>query len=272
MGPKRGGPAEPSTVRAGCAVGFAVRPEEYAALARVEERHWFYSGKREIVRGWLRHLGVLGRGTLLIDVGAGTGLFAMEMQQHSRVLAVDPDPNALQFIRSRAGLPAVAGSASCLPVATGAAAALTALDVIEHLDDDAAALLEFTRVVRPGGGVVLTVPALPALWSEWDEALHHRRRYTRPMLTQALRGLPVRVRHMSYINTLALLPIAAYRLARRMGLPVGAGRLEDQVPPEPLNSALRQLFVQPALWPVPMPIGVSLLCVLRRVDGQLAAD
>jgi SAM-dependent methyltransferase len=243
-----------------------VRPEEYAALARVEQRHWFYSGKRKVVRAWLVR-GGLGPHSVLVDVGAGTGLFATEMQSLCRTVAVDPDPNAIQFIRTRAGLPALAGSADHLPLASGVADALTALDVIEHLDDDAAALQEFARVVRPGGTLVLTVPALPILWSEWDVALHHRRRYTRPMLERALRGRPFQVRHMSYINTLALLPIAAYRVARRMGLRLTDGRLEDQIPPEPLNSLLRTAFVQPALWPLQVPIGVSLLCVLRRLSS-----
>jgi SAM-dependent methyltransferase len=244
-----------------------MHPDEYAALARVEGRHWFYSGKRRVVRHWLGRSGSLGVNGLLVDVGAGTGLFASEIRFQCRTLAVDPDPHATQFIRSRVGLPAVAASANRLPLTTGAADALTALDVIEHLDDDVEALAEFTRVVRPGGVLVLTVPALPMLWSEWDEALHHRRRYTRPVLEQALRGLPVEIQHLSYINTLALIPIAVYRIARRIGVRGTGGRLEDHVPPEPLNWLLRAIFVQPALLPISVPIGVSLLCVLRRRMG-----
>lgn len=241
-----------------------MRVEEYDALARVEREHWFYSGKRELVRRWLERFDVLAAGKLLLDVGAGTGLFASEMRQHCRVLAVDPEPSALRYITARSGLMSAAATAAQLPVATGAADALTALDVIEHLDDDIMALREFGRVVRPGGIVLLTVPALPALWSEWDEALGHRRRYTQSNLEEALGQAPFVVRHISYVNTLALLPIAIYRIVRRMGMPVGRDRLEDQVPSEPLNGVLRWLFVEPALWPISMPIGVSLLAVLER--------
>jgi ubiquinone/menaquinone biosynthesis C-methylase UbiE len=158
----------------------------------------------------------------------------------------------------------VAASAASLPIASDVASALTALDVIEHLDDDAAALHELVRVVRPGGIIVLTVPALPWLWSEWDEALHHRRRYTAGSLSGVMSELPVTRLHLSYINTLALLPIVALRMARRAGIRLGSERLEDVIPPEPLNRLLRLCFVRPALWTLPMPTGVSLLCILRK--------
>ncbi len=247
-----------------------MRPEEFAALARVEERHWFYSGKREIARRWLARLGALGHDRLVVDVGAGTGLFAAELRHRCRVVAVDPDPTALAFIRSRAApgesLPTVAASADALPLATASVDGLTALDVLEHLDDDRAAMGEFVRVVRPGGGLVISVPAFPALWSDWDVSLHHRRRYTRVRLARVLRGLPVEVRHFGYVNTFAFAPILAYRLARRLELG-GSARLEDGVPGEPLNTLLRRLFVEPAMLPISFPVGVSLLCALRRTGA-----
>jgi ubiquinone/menaquinone biosynthesis C-methylase UbiE len=239
-------------------------PVELEALARVEETHWFYSGKREIVRRWLARLGPWQPGDRLVDVGAGTGLFAAEMSREWRVVALDPEPRALQFMRTRARLPAVAAAAGRLPLATGSVAALTALDVVEHLDDDTGALHEFARVVRPGGVIVLTVPAFQVLWSEWDEALHHRRRYTRGTLKAALRGVPADTLHLSYINTAAFPPVLAYRMARRWGLTPAGARLEDGVPPAALNRVLRAVFVRTALWRVPMPFGVSLLCLLRR--------
>jgi ubiquinone/menaquinone biosynthesis C-methylase UbiE len=246
---------------------ISMDPHEYAALARVERRHWFYSGKREIVRYWIDRLAPLTASDVLVDVGAGTGLFAEEMTRRCCVIATDAENDAIKFIRERAGILPVAASATSLPIVSDAAAALTALDVIEHLDDDAAALHEFVRVVRPGGIIVLTVPALPWLWSEWDEALHHRRRYTARSLNRVVSGLPAARLHLSYINTLALLPIVALRAARRAGVRLGSQRPEDVVPPEPLNSLLRLTFVRPALSRLPMPAGVSLLCILRKHEA-----
>jgi SAM-dependent methyltransferase len=241
-----------------------MNPDEFDALARIEEKHWFYSGKREIVRRWLTRVAPSCDGGILVDVGAGTGLFAVEMQQRYRVTAVDPDSNALRLLQNRANLPTIAASANDLPFRSGSVTAVTALDVIEHIDDDRGAVTEFTRIVVPNGIIILTVPALPSLWSEWDVALHHYRRYTRDSLRCVLAGLPVEICYLNYMNTFALAPIWAYRTARRVGFRPSGNRLEDRVPPEPINGLLRKLFVSPALWNVPMPAGVSLIAVLRR--------
>jgi SAM-dependent methyltransferase len=201
---------------------------------------------------------------ILVDVGAGTGLFATEMQRFYWVTAVDPDSNALRLLQNRANLPTIAASANDLPFQTGTVTVVTALDVIEHIDDDVGAVAEFARVVAPNGVIIMTVPALPSLWSEWDVALHHYRRYTRGSLRRVLSGLPVEICYLNYMNTFALAPIWAYRTARRIGFHPSGNRLEDRVPPEPVNGLLRKVFVAPAVRNVPMPVGVSLITVLRR--------
>jgi SAM-dependent methyltransferase len=243
-----------------------MNPDEYYALYKVEKEHWFYSGKRLIVREWLRRLGFLTHRHTLLDVGAGTGLFAEEMSQHLSVIALDPDANALGLLKQRREIITSAGSAETLPLADNSVHILTALDVVEHLDDDKAALREFTRVVRPGGLVIITVPAFMSLWSEWDDALHHRRRYTFAQLTCAWQGLNLQVVHSSYINTLAFFPIYLYRQWRNL-LPAQkkTARAEDWVPRDPLNSLLRQMFVQPALWSLRLPVGVSVFAILRKM-------
>jgi len=137
--------------------------------------------------------------------------------------------------------------------------------VIEHLDDDRQALQEFLRVVKPSGVVVLTAPALMSLWSEWDVALHHRRRYTLPQFLQLFDGLKVELIHASYINTLAFFPIFMLRQLRNLlGKQQAGQRMEDWVPAKPINDILRGLFVFPALWRVRMPVGVSVFAVLRK--------
>ena len=241
-----------------------MNPDEFDALARIEEKHWFYSGKREIARRWLARIAPTSNVGTLVDVGAGTGLFATEMQSRYWVTAVDPDSNALRLLQTRTNLPTIAASANDLPFRTGSVTVVTALDVIEHIEDDIGAVTEFTRIVSPNGAIILTVPALPSLWSEWDVALHHYRRYTRNSLRHVLAGLPVEICYLNYMNTFALAPIWAYRTARRFGIRPSGNRLEDRIPPEPVNGLLRRLFVGPALWNVPMPAGVSLIAVLRR--------
>ena len=148
----------------------------------------------------------------------------------------------------------------------GIATVVTLLDVLEHLDDDAAALREMIRLVRPGGLVLITVPALRWLWSDWDVALHHRRRYHRADLLRLVGQPGVEVLHCGYINTVALLPILLIRCWRRWFPPrPGAVRAEDRIPWGPVNSLLYGSFVWPACrrW-FPAPVGVSLLAVLRK--------
>ncbi len=246
-----------------------MNPDEYYALYKVEKEHWFYSGKRIIVHDWLKKLGFLQSRNILLDAGAGTGIFAEEMSQYMQVLALDPDSNALGLLRQRQQVFTCAGSAETLPLANSTIQIITALDVVEHLDDDQATLREFARVLQPGGLMVLTVPAFMSLWSEWDAALHHRRRYTLKQFARVWEGLNLEVVHISYINTLAFFPIFIIRQLRNMmpSAQDNTSRAEDWIPGEPLNKILRWLFVQPALLPVRWPVGVSCFAILRKNES-----
>lgn len=163
------------------------------------------------------------------------------------------------------GAVALRSSLDAVPLPSHSATVVTLLDVLEHLDDDQAAVREIRRILKPGGLLVITVPALRWLWSDWDVTLHHRRRYHEPELRRLLAGVGLEIIQCRYINWIALLPIALVRLKRRMFPPApGATRAEDQVPRTPLNALLYYLFVIPACigWIRP-PAGVSLLAIAR---------
>jgi SAM-dependent methyltransferase len=250
-----------------------MNPDEYKNLAQVEVEHWFYAGKRDIVRYWIRRFHPLRNTDLLADCGAGTGIFAGEMRSHCRVVAVDDFEESLDFLRARLGEESVRkGSCTQLPLADDSVDVLTALDVIEHVQDDRAALGEFVRVVRPGGLVVITVPALMALWSDWDVSLRHFRRYTRKSLLEVI---PARfeILHANYVNVAVLPAVYAVRkfrgLKERLGFKTAA-RSEDAIPPRWLNQLLKRTFVGPACQSrVRFPAGVGLIAVLRK--SQTAA-
>jgi SAM-dependent methyltransferase len=246
-----------------------VRPEEYTRLARIDREHWFYRGKRAIVRHWLLSHLRLDPSDLLVDAGCGTGTWLVDMAAACEVLGVDRAFESLAIAGPRAeaaGAKLVMSALDRLPLAAGCAAAVTALDVLEHLDDDDAALSELERIVRPGGLLLLTVPALAQLWSDWDVSLGHRRRYHRRQLLNLVDRPGSEVLTCRYFNTLALPAILAVRRrrSRRPG-PRGSERLEDRIPPRALNAALYASLVWPARrwWPR-LPTGVSLLAVLRR--------
>ena len=127
---------------------------------------------------------------------------------------------------------------------------------------------EFARVVRPKGVVVITVPALPSLWSDWDVVLHHYRRYTRASLLKIIPTGEFEVVHCAYINVAALPAVYAMRAFRSVCAKLGfkpGGRPEDYVPGPLLNGLLQTSFVKLACQKaVKFPAGVGLLAVLRR--------
>lgn len=245
-----------------------MNPEEYQNLARVETDHWFYVGKREIVRHWIDHFHPLQRKDVLVDCGAGTGIFAGEMRGVCDVLALDDFEESLELLRKRLGENNVRkGSCTALPLTDSSVDVLTALDVIEHVEDDRAALREFSRVLRPGGVAVITVPALMALWSSWDVTLRHFRRYTKSSL---LKIVPpeFEILHANYINVAVLPIVFAVRkwrgLKRLLGMKVET-RLEDNIPAPWLNNFLRRAFVKLGCQKtIQFPAGVGLLIILRK--------
>jgi SAM-dependent methyltransferase len=249
--------------------------DEYEKLDRLDRRHWFYRGKRDVVRSWIDRFLQLQRDDLVIDAGCGTGVFLEEMSCRCRVLGLDDHAESITLAMPKlrpVGGDVLQTSLEHVDLPDGCASVVTLLDVLEHIDDDAAVLKEMIRLVRPGGVVVITVPALRALWSDWDVALHHRRRYHQRELLNLSNQPGVEMLHCAYFNSAALPAIAAVRAWRKLRPPrPGAERAEDRIPNPLANWFLYQSLVIPARWRwFHPPAGVSLLAVLRRTE-QLAS-
>jgi SAM-dependent methyltransferase len=246
-----------------------MNPEEYKKLERIDREHWFYHGKRVIVQDWINRYLTLAPDDLFVDAGCGTGTLLVQMSGVCRVLGLDSAKESIEIAAPR--VEAVGGRVlqtrlDKVDLPDRCAAVVTLLDVLEHLDDDRAAVEEAKRIVRPGGLIVITVPALKFLWSDWDVVLHHRRRYTRRELLALIDCHGLEVLRCAYFNWLALLPILSIRTARKL-IPAtnGKERAEDRIPPRWLNWLLRETMVRPACWQfLSPPIGVSLLAVMRR--------
>ncbi len=243
---------------------------EYANIAALEARHWYYAGKRQFAREWIQRVRPPQRDDLLLDCGAGTGRFAEEMAQLCRVLVLDDHEEALKLLRARfrpEQILSLAGDRVPLPDAS--LEYVTALDVLEHVPDDRAVTDGFHRLLKPGGIAVVTVPASMALWSDWDVALHHFRRYDRKQLRALFPAGKWDVLHVNYTNVLVYPAVWAVRKWRAFRQddrrPAGgAARSEDRIPPPAVNALLRAQFTRLAHWRVPFPFGVSLLLVARR--------
>jgi len=233
-----------------------------AKIRELEAWHFWFVGRRELVRGLLaRHLDPAPQ--RLLDVGCGTGHLARELLGAGhRVTAVDFLPESLAAARADApGVRLLRADAGRLPLADGAFDAVTMLDVLEHVDD-AAALAELRRVVRPGGLLVLTVPAYAWLWSHRDEAAGHRRRYTRRSLAAALAGAGFAPLELGAYQCALFPAVAATRLLGRRGPRM---RDAEERPPALVNAALTWINRrEAALGPGRLPFGSSLAAACRR--------
>lgn len=238
---------------------------EYAKLAEVERDHWYYAGKRAFVRAWIQRIRPPKREEVLLDCGAGTGLFAGEMAASCQVLVLDDHEEALRMLRTRfrpEQILSLAGDR--VPLPDQSLDYVTALDVLEHTPDDAAVVRGFHRLLRPGGLAVVTVPASMALWSDWDAVLHHFRRYSRPQLRALFPESDWEVVHANYTNVPVYPAVWLVRRWRKWFPAKRANRAEDKVPAAWLNRLLRWQFVGLARTRIPMPFGVSLLLVARK--------
>ena len=182
-------------------------PDELRRQAALEDRHFWYAARRRQVA---RRLGAeAGRGWAL-DLGAGSGgNTSLLTDAGYHAVALERHPVAAQVARSR-GLAVLEGDGHRLPFADATFDLVLACDVLEHLDDDLAAVQEVRRVLRPGGRLLLTVPADPTLWSAHDVALDHRRRYTRQTLSAVLEEGGLHLSAMSAWMVL-LRPLVALR-------------------------------------------------------------
>jgi SAM-dependent methyltransferase len=238
----------------------------------VEDVHWWFVGRRRILLQVLdRYLGKgSAEGRRILDVGCGTGTMLSYLADYGKAQGVDIDEEAIGYCRERGLTDVRLGSAETLPFEDGSFDLVTALDVVEHLDDDLAALREFRRVLRPGGTLLVTVPAHPFLWGDQDEVNLHKRRYLAPQLRDRLAGAGFEVLRVTYINAFMFPPIAAVRMLRRLEhrlRPRTAAQSDFRYPaPRPVNFLLGWIFgiEAPIVRRVNIPFGVSILAVGRK--------
>jgi SAM-dependent methyltransferase len=238
------------------------------AMLEVDEHHWWYRGRRRIIRAELERL-ALPAGSVVLDAGCGSGRTLEQLDAYGQVRGVELDPEAAEVARER-GYEVEIGRLEDLPWDDGTFDLITCLDVIEHTPDDRVTLRELRRVCRPGAWLLVTVPAYQALWSLHDEANHHYRRYSRSSLRFAALGAGWQVQRMTSFNTVLLPPAAAVRVAQRRRRDDRTYTPELKLGPDWLNTALEQPLRLEAEWLSrgrTLPAGLSLLAVMRNPAG-----
>jgi len=238
----------------------------YDEFDRLEDTHWWFSGRRAVVREVLLRRLPRRSGLRILDVGCGTGGMLQMLRELGSVSGIDTSEVALSRARARLG-PVVPLRRGQLPdgLPPGERFDLvTAFDVVEHIPDAPAALAAIRGALLEGGALVCTVPAYQLLWSRHDELNHHCRRYTAPLLRRHLEEGGFRMAWHSYFNTLLFPPIAAVRLARKL-VPERGGEAGSDLEetPRALNRLLTALFSAERLVVprISLPFGVSLVAL-----------
>jgi len=236
-------------------------------MYEAEEALWWYAGQREIAMALLEPAlpPPASAPLALLDAGCGTGYNLVELARLGLAVGIDLSPEAMAFCRERR-VRAVRASLLRLPFPDAAFDVVTSFDVIYHawVSDDRRAVAEMARVLRPGGLMLVRVPALKVLWGAHDEAVQSRRRYTRAELVALLASCDLRLLRATYCNSI-LFPLLLVRrmidrLLRREGSDV-------RFLPAPLEWIFkRALFVEAAAIRrgLSFPVGASVVALARR--------
>jgi SAM-dependent methyltransferase len=244
-----------------------MQTEEYARMYALEDHYWWFQGRKAIVTGLLDQVAAFHRADArVLDLGCGTGLMLEHLSARHWAVGLDFSPLALGFSRRRGATRLVQGDVQRLPVAADSFDIVTALDLAEHVERDDIFFREVRRALRPGGRLVLTVPAHPFLWSDHDEALFHYRRYRRADLRTKLLAAGFRIERLSYGISVTFLPIVAFRFLQRLWQRPGHPKTHLIALPEWANTLLRRT-VEFEAWVLRrwnLPCGVSLLAVAAK--------
>jgi SAM-dependent methyltransferase len=246
--------------------------DEYERMYAAEERQWWYAGMRAItdalLREPLRRRPPSGR-PLLVDAGCGTGQNLRHFGTWARTVGFDLSLTALRLCRSR-GVTATRASVLALPVRDASVDVVTSFDVIYHgwVESDLGAVRELVRVLRPGGVLVVRVPALMLLWGAHDEAVHSRHRYTARELEDLFEAAGLESVRVTYCNSI-LFPLLALR--RTLDRWLSRHGSDVEFLPAPVEWLfLRFLRIEARLIGrgFRLPIGASVMGVGRRADAS----
>ena len=272
-----------------------MRPANYEVLFDVEDAHWWFVGRRAIVFALIeqalgthaslraglgeapissngsnnqpQHAGMRAYpGLQILDIGCGTGATMDHLRRFGTVQGVDLFDLPLRFSRQRGHERVLCASATELPFVNESFDLITALDVIEHLDDDVSGLREIHRVLKPGAPAVIFVPAFQTLWGPNDVQSGHKRRYRLPQLRAAIAASGLQLEKISYANVAMFAPIW---LGRRLLTLLGReGQAENRINHPFINNFIARVFASEAGWlrNHSLPFGVSLVCVVRKPE------
>jgi len=231
----------------------------YDRMAAHDSTHWWYRARRDILADFLVREGDLPAHARILEIGCGTGHNLPMLAKFGTVEAIEIDPAAREIASQRLGRPV--GSAP-LPALTGvergAYDLIAVLDVVEHIADDVGALKAMAQCLKPGGKILITVPAHQWMWSAHDTVNHHHRRYSKGSLAKAIAAAGLKPKKLGYFNSLLFPLAAASRIAGRLR---GKDDSDDSPPPKLVNAVFETIFrfERHLVGRVPLSPGVSIV-------------
>lgn len=238
--------------------------DAYVRMAAREHHHWWFRGRRAVLSRFIDRAS-LPQDAAIVEAGCGTGGNLSFLATYGRVSAFEPSDLAREFAASKHPEIKVSDGSlpNELPFARASFDLVTAFDVLEHVEDDRGALDALVSLAKPGGHLLVTVPAHQALYGSHDRRLHHHRRYSPRGFRALLDACAAEVVHITPYNTI-LAPFALIpRMAERL-LGIDAGD-QERVPPAPVNELLARIFALEAGFAANrrLPAGLSLVALLR---------
>lgn len=238
---------------------------EFDLHSRIEDVHWWFKARRDIMLAALRRYVPAHQGKLLAEIGCGTGGNLKFFRDYYRVVGVDRSPEAVKYTSENVNCEVFLGDfRDKLAGLWKDIDAVILPDVLEHVDDDAVFLGDIVRSLKPGAVLLVTVPAHGFLWSNHDVVLGHRRRYSGKRLRMLWKGLDVTELVFTPVNSFLFPAIAIYRLLKRADS--GSGKSDLYLPSPLINFLLYKIFSAEKAFMklLPLPCGISYMAVLRK--------
>lgn len=241
--------------------------EEYEVMYQVEDHHWWYLGMEQITRQLLERYLPRDSATLkILDAGCGTGAVMKYLTPYGAVTGFDFSGEALRFSRQRGLTRLTQASVIDIPFADQQFDLIVSFDVICEMGiDEGVALREFQRILKPGGLVVLRLPAYDWLRGKHDQATHIRHRFTRGELAVKLRQSGLQPVHLSYANTL-LFPLVVFKRLSERVLSTRQTGSDLTLDPGPMNGVFRSILraEAPLISAVGLPFGLTVVALARK--------
>ncbi|MGB9702579.1 MAG: class I SAM-dependent methyltransferase [Candidatus Kapaibacteriota bacterium] len=238
----------------------------YHTNYELEESYWWFLARNRIILNVIDKMLNLSKDDEILDVGCGTCGFAKLLSHNHKVIGLDTSDIALEYCRKRGLNDLYLSLIADFPKEKRNVKAVTALDVIEHIENDFNAVRDIYNLLPKNGKIVATVPAYQFLWSYHDEVHKHYRRYTKKRFVALLKSAGFEIDYASYFNTLLFLPGIFKRLLDKFTVPLKSEEYAIEIVPKFINKLFTKIFEfeKHFIPKIRFPFGISIIVVATK--------